>query len=49
VIDGYGLVCQPIRDLLVDFLKEHQPVLDYTSFNSLANFLGVLSGLLPRR
>jgi integrase len=42
LIDRYGLACQPIRDLLVDYLKERQPALDYTSLNSLANFLGGL-------
>jgi hypothetical protein len=42
MIDRYGLLCQPIRDLLVDYLKERQPALDYTSLNSLANFLGSL-------
>jgi integrase len=42
MIDRYGLVCQPIRDLLVDYLKERQPALDYTSLDSLANFLGSL-------
>ncbi|HUO38477.1 MAG TPA: site-specific integrase [Mycobacterium sp.] len=42
LIDRYGLVCGPIRDLLVDYLKERQPALDYTSLDSLANFLGGL-------
>ena len=42
LIDRYRLVCRPIRDLLVDYLKERQPALDYTSLNSLANFLGGL-------
>ncbi len=42
LIDRYGLVCRPIRNLLVDYLKERQPALDYTSLNSLANFLGGL-------
>jgi integrase len=42
LIDRYGLVCRPIRDLLVDYLKERQPALDYTSLDSLANFLGGL-------
>ena len=42
LIDRYGLRCRPIRDLLVDYLRERQPVLDYTSLNSLANFLGKL-------
>lgn len=42
MIDRYRLDCQPIRDLLVDYLKERQPALDYTSLDSLANFLGSL-------
>lgn len=42
MIDRYGLACRPIRDLLVDYLRERQPALDYTSLESLANFLGGL-------
>ena len=40
LIDRYQLVCRPVRDLLVDYLCERQPALDYTSLDSLANFLG---------
>ncbi len=40
LIDRYQLACRPIRDLLVDYLRERQPALDYTSLNSLATFLG---------
>ncbi|WP_261565771.1 site-specific integrase [Frankia gtarii] len=42
LIDRYGLVCQPVRDLLVDYLRERQPALDYTSLVAQANFLGNL-------
>jgi hypothetical protein len=42
MIDRYGLACRPVRDLLADYLRERQPALDYTSLNSLANFLGKL-------
>ena len=42
MIDRYGLVCRPIRGLLVDYLRERQPALDYTSLQSLAHFLGNL-------
>jgi hypothetical protein len=42
MIDRYGLACRPIRDLLVDYLRERQPALDYTSLASLANYLGNL-------
>jgi integrase len=41
-IDRYRLACRPIRDLLVNYLRERQPALDYTSLDSLANFLGNL-------
>jgi hypothetical protein len=40
MIDRYHLVCRPVRDLLVDYLKERQPALDYNSLESLANLLG---------
>ena len=42
LIDRYQLACRPVRDLLVDYLRERQPALDYTSLDSLANFLGRL-------
>jgi integrase len=42
MIDRYDLACRPIRDLLVEYLRERQPALDYTSLQSLANFLGGL-------
>ena len=40
MIDRYNLTCRPVRDLLVDYLKERQPALDYNSLESLANLLG---------
>jgi integrase len=40
LIDRYHLACQPVRDLLVDYLKERQPALDYSSLRSLAADLG---------
>jgi hypothetical protein len=40
LIDRYHLTCQPVRELLVDYLRERQPALDYTSLRSLAHFLG---------
>lgn len=40
LIDRYNLVCRPVRDLLVDYLKERQPALDYNSLTTLANLLG---------
>lgn len=47
------LRCLPVRDLLVDYLRERQPALDQTSLVSLANFLGNLfwptsSVIIPR-
>ncbi len=40
IIDRYNLACRPVRDLLVDYLKERQPALDYNSLETLANLLG---------
>lgn len=42
LIDRYRLACTPVRDLLVDYLRERQPALDYTSLEALANYLGNL-------
>ena len=40
LIDRYNFACRPVRDLLVDYLKERQPALDYNSLETLANRLG---------
>jgi integrase len=40
LIDRYRLFCRPVRDLLVDYLRERQPSLDYSSMESLACALG---------
>lgn len=40
LIDRFDLACRPIRDLLVDYLSERQPRLDYSSVRSLAADLG---------
>jgi integrase len=42
LIDRYHLQCRPVRDLLVDYLRERQPTLDYGSLKSLACNLGML-------
>jgi hypothetical protein len=42
LIDRYHLECRPIRDLLVEYLRERQPGLDYGSLRSLASMLGML-------
>lgn len=31
LVDRYPIACRPVRDLLVEYLKERQPVLDYSS------------------
>ena len=40
MIDRYHLACRPIRDLLVDYLRERQPAVDYITLESLARSLG---------
>ena len=40
LIDRYQLSCGPVRDLLVEYLRERQPALDYASLDSLAHYLG---------
>ncbi len=42
LIDRYDLACRPVRDLLVEYLRERQPRLDYTSLAALATHLGLL-------
>jgi len=42
LVDRYQLTCRPVRDLLVEYLQERQPALDYTSLDSLATMLGKL-------
>ena len=42
LIDRYHLNCRPVRDLLVDYLRERQPALDYGSLKTLARTLGML-------
>ena len=39
LVDRYRLQCRPVRDLLVDYLAERQPALDYTSLKGLAYYL----------
>ncbi|MGH3600318.1 MAG: site-specific integrase, partial [Pseudonocardiaceae bacterium] len=41
LIDRYHLACRPVRDLLVDYLRERQPSLDYSSMAGLACTLGL--------
>jgi hypothetical protein len=42
MIDCYRIACRPVRDLLVDYLKERQPALDHNSLRYLATRLGLL-------
>ena len=42
MIDRYHIACQPVRDLLVDYLRERQPALDYSTLAQLGYELGKL-------
>jgi hypothetical protein len=44
LIDRFALACRPVRDLLVDYLRERQPALDYSSLRTLAADLGNVFG-----
>ncbi|MGP3938052.1 hypothetical protein [Nonomuraea sp. KM88] len=39
MVDRYEITCGPVRDLLIDYLRERQPALDYNSLESLAGYL----------
>jgi hypothetical protein len=39
IVDGYGIECKPVRDLLVEYLTERAPELDHTSLRSIARNL----------
>jgi hypothetical protein len=39
LVDRYQLRCRPVRDLLVDYLRERQSAMDYTSLKNLAYYL----------
>jgi hypothetical protein len=41
LIDRHQLTCRPIRDLLVDYLRERQPAMDYASLEQLGRRLGM--------
>lgn len=42
LIDRYHLACRPVRDVLVDYLAERQPSVDYSSLQRFAYLLGKL-------
>jgi integrase len=39
LVDRYQLACRPVRDLIIDYLQERQPALDYRSLDTLAQQL----------
>jgi integrase len=39
LVDRYNIACRPVRDLLVDYLRERQMRLDYSTLNSLSSTL----------
>jgi len=39
LVDRCGIACRPVRDLLVAYLKERQPALDYTTLENLSRNL----------
>jgi len=42
LIDRYGITCRPVRDVLVAYLQERQPMLDHTTLRDLSFSLGGL-------
>jgi integrase len=42
LVDRHQLACTPVRDLLVGYLRERQPAVDYATLRQLA---GILAGL----
>lgn len=42
LIDRYRIACRPVRDLLVDYLRERQPSVDFSSLQRFAYLLGKL-------
>jgi hypothetical protein len=41
MVDRYDLACRPVRDLLVDYLRDRQPGIDYVTLNGLATVLAL--------
>jgi integrase len=39
LIDRYRLQCKPVRDLIVDYMRERQPALDYASLDAISSSL----------
>jgi integrase len=42
LVDGYRVACRPVRDLFVDYLRERQAAMDYTSVRQLTSMLVLL-------
>jgi len=42
LIGRYAIECQPVRDLLAEYLRERQPAVDYSTLENLALSLGKL-------
>jgi hypothetical protein len=42
LIDRYRIACRPVRELLVDYLRERQPSVDFSSLQRFAYLLGKL-------
>ncbi|MFC9266217.1 hypothetical protein ACFTXJ_00300 [Streptomyces zhihengii] len=42
LVDRYPIRCRPIRDLLVDYLRERQPSLDFASLDAISRSLAGL-------
>ncbi len=42
LIDRYKIACGPVRDVLVDYLRERQPSVDFSSLQRFAYLLGKL-------
>ncbi|MDP9847377.1 tyrosine-type recombinase/integrase [Streptosporangium lutulentum] len=41
LVDRYALECGPVRDLIVDYLAERQPALDYNTLEQLSRHLAL--------
>lgn len=42
LIDRYHIACRPVRDVLVDYLRERQPSVDFSTLQRFAYLLGKL-------
>lgn len=40
LLDRYSIACQPVRAVILDYLRERQPTVDYTTLDQLAFMLG---------